>query len=469
MRQSLILLIIAISAAQTIADETNVTARTRNKTRSAALDAGNRAAFDGNTNIMLRPGLIADRLHRTVRITAETIRLDAGKPVEFPLISEDSGKDYEALAISFALPSDVHAALEFIGIPPGKPVNPYASRFWPRGEPVNITFIYDEPAGSSNITRTVPAAQLIADTRTRKPIPDEGFIFTGSELTPPVDPSSGTSLVYAADVFSPNCIAAVYNERTTVLDVPRRVAQHEVYSFLVPNPDRILPPATFATVTLEPRHKDGHLRVTDLTLALHSLGEDGSAAVWTVTLGKDTERGAGLDALTAHLTRLAAADRDLYVALQPDDAMTIDAMRRLALFIESLEDRALIRIEPPPAGHPYYKTFLPNEKHRERAERPTQPWELYLRACGTGATGELVYVDEQWANDGKPSTYTEVRHPARGPDALPDLLQKHDAPAVVLIFAESDLTYGALRRFIAPLLERKMIVYVFSNRNPAPR
>lgn len=463
MRTSLLIIIATFSVAlSSVALETD-DARARNKTRSNARDATNQLVFANNTNIFLRPGLLADRLRHTVTIDAETIRLDLNAPVEFPLISADSGKDYEALAVSFASPSDIHAALEFIGIPAGKTVSPGASRFWSRGEPVNMLLTYQEPAGTSNIARTVPATQLIVDTRTRKPLPDNAFIFTGSERVPPPDPTNGTNLIYAADVFSPNCIASVYNESSTVLDVPRRVTQNEVYSFLVSNPDLRLPAATLATVSLTPQYTNGHLRVTDLTLGIHSLG-DGGAASWTISFGKSVERGTNLNSLVSHLNQLAAGDRDLYVTLIPDDTLPLDALHRLALSIEPLEDRALIRIEPPPAGHPYYKTFLPAEKHRARAERPVQPWELYLTASGTGATGELVYVEEHWTNDGLPSTYTETRHPASGPNVLPELLLKHDAPAVVLVFASPDLTYGTIRHFLSSLLERRMIVYVFENR-----
>jgi hypothetical protein len=437
-------------------------ARPINKNRSAARDATNQLAFANNTNIFLRPGLIADRLLHTVTIAAETIRLDLNAPVEFPLISENSGKDYEALAVSFASPSDIHAALEFIGIPPGKAVNPGASRFWSRGEPVNMTFTYDEPAGTSSITRTVPATQLITDTRTRKPLPDEPFLFAGSERVPPPDPADGTNLIYAADVFSPNCIASVYNEASTVLDVPRRITQNEVYSFLVSNPDLRLPSASLATVTLTPQYTNGHRRVTDLTLGMHHLNNENTAS-WTLTLGKSVEHGTNVVALVSRLNQLAAGDRDLYVTLNPDDTLTLDALHRLAVLLEPLEDRALIHIEPPLPGHPYYKTFRPAEKHRNRSERPVQPWELYLTAAGTGATGELVHVEELWTDDGRPSTYKETRHPASGPGILPELLLKHDAPAVVLVFASPDLAYGTIRHFLAPLLDRRMIVYVFEN------
>ena len=468
MKLFLSLLLATLSTTLASAGATNAvapakdTAHSQNRTRAATQDTQYRAAFGHDPSKMLRPGLIADRTARTVQISAETIRLNPGDPVEFPLIATTSGKDYEALAISFAAPSDIHAALEFIGLPPGKTVSPDAMRFWPRGEPVTMTFTYDDLIGSSNITRTVSVAQLIIDTRTGKTIPDEGFLFTGSEW----DPAAGTGRVYAADVYTPNCIASLYNERFTVLDVPRRVAQSEVYTFLVPNPDLRLPATTFTTVTLEPRHKDGHRRVTDLTLRLGSstnMPLPETAMPWTISMGSSVEQGTGLDPLASSLTRLTAAGNDLYATIEPDDLLPLATIRRLALFVSSLESRALLRVEPPPSGHPYYKTFLPDEKHRDRAKRPAQPWELYLTDSGTGVTGELVHVEEEWSDDGSPSTYKETRHAAPGPDVLPALLLKHEAPAVVFVFTTPGLPYGVLRRFVAPLLERKMILYVFAD------
>lgn len=455
----------ALSLSQTNALDPDAL-RALNKNRSASQDAFHLNTFAHDTNFMIRPGLIADRLNRTVKVATETTSLTPGTPVEFALVAENSGKDYEALAVSFATPSDLHAALQFIGIPPGKPVNPGAMRFWPRGEPVDITLTYPETNVSPNATRTMPITQFLGDTRTRQAIPSKPFLFTGSEWVPSPGPSSSTALVYAADVFSPNGIISTYNDSSVVLDIPYQAVQNEVYTFLVPNPEFPLPANSFATVTFSPHHKNSHIQVTDITLLVGP--GSGTSTHWAVSLGKSTEQGEDLSSLTNHLRELSSGDHDLYVTLVPDDTLTLDVMHRFASFIETLDDRGFIRVEPPPPAHPYFKTFLPDEKHRKRANRPVQPWELHLFSAGTSAAGELVYVEEQWTNDGRPSTYKETRYPVGSPDLLPSLLTKHDAPAVVLIFAHPDTTYGTLRRFTTPLLARKMIVYVFTS-TPQPK
>jgi len=466
-RSCLLLILIAFAAAQA-ADNPAPTPRERNKARAAALDAANKAASSGNTNRMVRPGLLADRQQRTVRITAETIRLDLNKPAEFPLISENSGKDYEALAVSFAAPSDVHAALVFIGLTPGKGVDASATRFWPRGDRVRVTLEYETGSGTGGAV-TASVSRLVLDTRSGKPLPEEGFVFVGSAWVPPPEWEAGTGLVYAANVFSPNCIVSVYNELTTVLDVPRRSPKHEVYSFLVPNPEARLPDAALATVTLQPWDPVGWQRNVDLTLRAmpptNAAAGTPDAPAWVLECaGTPPSSGSGFADLTNSLAQRAGAGRDLLLTVEPDNAMTVDMLHRLASLVETIEDQGLVRVEPPPAGHPFYKTFLPEERHRQRAGRPVQPWELYLGHAGGTITGELVYVEEVWHNDNTPSTYNEKRHAVKEPGAIPALLAQHkDAPAVVLIFAAPTLAYGDLRRFMTPFLAANMIVYVFPN------
>ncbi len=462
-----ILLALTAATSAPAADSPGLTARRQNKARAGEFDAANKAlAVD--SNVWIRPGLIADRSRRRVRIAAETIRLDLNKPVEFPLISENSGKDYEALAVSFASPSDVHAALEFIGLKPGKGVDAAGARFWPKGERVRVLFEYEVRSGGSNKLQAVSASQLILDDRTGRTLPEDGFVFTGSEWVPPPASGGGTNRIYAADVFSPNCIVSVYNERTTVLDVPRRAAQHEVYTHLIPNPDMQLPDAGFVVVSMQPLDPPGHQRVMDIGLRVGSREDTGpetaAALPWTLAAPDIRETGNSMPEMTNVLARWIASARDPHVVIEPADTMTVADLRRLAGWLEKLEDQGWMRIDPPLAGHPYYKTFLPDERHRQRAGRPVQPWEVYVSQAGAGVTGQLVYVEEVWQEDDTTSSFGETRYPVGSAEDIPEALARHkDAPAVVLIFAESTLSYGTLRAFMAPFLKRNMIVYVFED------
>jgi hypothetical protein len=448
-------------------------ARESNAARSAELDARHTRDYGSNTQYLVRPGLLADRSRRTVVIQAESIRLGAGTAAEFPLIAENSGKDYEALAVSFAKPSAVHEALVFIGIPPGLGIDPARLRFWPKGERVRIVFHYTEQVDGKETKRAVPAAQLITDSRTGKPLPEAGFVFTGSSWAP-LPGSSATGLVYAADVFSPNSIVSVYNEPGTVLDVPRRLAQHEAYSYQIPNPDRILPAAQLIQVVMEAEGNNISPRVCDLTLKILP-GSD--APPPAASSPKYLIQGASVPASTnateseilEALKPIVTDHRDPFVTVQPDDHLTLASLRAAATLIDSLENEHEIRIEPPPPGHPYYRAFLPNEKHRQRSgRRSVQPWELFMGQKNGSVTGELVRVNEEWKGEDAAPIYHEQRFPMVSAVSLAGMIKTEDAPSVLLVFAPPDLSYGQLRQFISPVIEKGMILYVFLPPPPAP-
>ncbi len=439
--------------------------REANAAHADELYARDKEKYATNTSILVRRGLVADSIRKSIVVYAESIRLGAGSPAEFPMVAETSGKEYEALAVSFAKPSAIHEALVFIGVTPGMGTDSARQRFWPKGERIKITFHYTDWINGKAKARAVPAEQLVIDTRTGKALPETGFVFTGSSWIPAPD-SLQTGQVYAADVFSPNSIVSVYNESGTVLDVPRRVSQHEVYSFQVPNPDKNLPAAQFIQVIMEPERTDGRLRVCDLTLKI--VPRTGvspiPAAAFEYVLhepGLPSSSHTTFKDLENVFAGIATSGRDPFVSLQPDDNLSLVSLRTAASLIDSLENNGQVRIEPPPPGHLYYRAFLPDERHRERSGRPVQPWELYLCQNHGVVTGELVRLDEEWKGEDRQPIYHERRFAVASAEALAAALQQPDAPSVVLIFAPPDLPYGHLRRFIAPVVEKNMIAYIF--------
>mgnify|MGYP006303150745 CR=1 FL=1 len=64
------------------------------------------------------PYVLADLEAREVLVWGEDTGMIPGDPLEFFVIAENSGHDYEALMISYARPSDIHQALEKIGLVP---------------------------------------------------------------------------------------------------------------------------------------------------------------------------------------------------------------------------------------------------------------------------------------------------------------------------------------------------------------
>lgn len=435
------------------------TARAANAAQVERMFEQNRRQYGTNANYLVRLGLLADRVRKEIRISAESVKLNASDPVEFPLIARNSGKDYEALAVSFPNPSDIHDALVFIGMTPGHPVDAAACRFWPKGERVRMTFAYRD---AGNTQRVVRAERLVIDTRTGKTLPEDGFVFVGSSRIPAAD-SNTSATVYAADVYTPNAVAAVYNEPTTVLDVPRRATQTDVYSFQVPNPGLPLPNGQVIEVVLKPEGSNTAERIRDCVLRV----EPDPATPGEATLALTDSRGMPINTnlttggLSTTLDSLVAAGQDPYVTIIPGDLLSLSTLARVCGLIDNLENERGMRVEPPPRGHPFYKSFLPNERFRSRKERPIQPIELNLAGGTSSPTGTVTFITEEWAPETDTSIYHETNFPAASPLELDGLLGRKDAPSVLLVFAPPDLTYGALRSFVTPALNRRLILYVF--------
>jgi hypothetical protein len=124
-------------------------------------------------------------------------QLNAVYPIEviatYP--TPDGQKAHETV-VTFAKdirPGDIHAALQQLGLKPGKPAHG-------EGETAEgpVLRIYLELPGRDGKARCVPVEQLLTDTMTRKPLPAFTWHFTGSAARQP-DPEKN-DLVYGADV-----------------------------------------------------------------------------------------------------------------------------------------------------------------------------------------------------------------------------------------------------------------------------
>ena len=102
-------------------------------------------------------------------------------------------KAHETIVTIEALPSDVHKALEGLGLKPGKPIKGDAKEKV-AGPLVNV-FI-EVPDGGGG-WRKVPVERTLVDPRSNKPMPKVKWHFTGSVRTKP-DPAKDAT-VYGAD------------------------------------------------------------------------------------------------------------------------------------------------------------------------------------------------------------------------------------------------------------------------------
>ncbi len=421
--------------------------------------------YKGDADWLVLPGLLANRADKTVRLWARATSIGHGDPVEFLIIPQDSGKDYEAVAVSFARPSDVHRALEFIGLKPGRPVNYLANQYWPRGERVVATFEWadagpaDKPHDKPE-PRRVRGERIIFDIRAGKPLPETGFVFVGSHRI--TVPDSGKD-IYAADVSDSKSILSDYNERSTVLDVPRQAPQGAVYGSLKLNPECHFVSGQPVSIILSPLHRDLKPRVIDLSLkASIPGGANPQAGVYTLldSKGQPAADGRTLVHVLASFGKLAEEGFDPFVAISVDEATTLDSLNAFYKLVAGLDKAEGIRVDAPPDGHLYYRAFFANPEWRDRSKRLGRPWELHLIEKDRQVAGTLILpADEFNDNDGKGDLKFTVGSAEETAKVLAE--QSDRFSQSVYVFAPNTMTYGQLMAFIRPAMKTHPAVYVF--------
>ncbi len=415
------------------------------------------ARYADDDDTWVAPGVVARRTPPQVELWAEATGLSSDEPVEFILIGETSGHDYEAIAVSYARPSDVHAALVFIGMEPGAPFNPRARRFFPRGERVFATVEWTDEDGREH---KWSVEELIRDGRVQASMAREGFAFVGSQRIE-VDGRER----YAADVWEPQSILSIYNEPTTVLDRPGIVPQAAVYGFLHPYPDRQPAAGQWLRFRLEPEFTDGRRRVAELTLEakaevndypvhLQLLDAQGSTLHDDPTVGE----------VLRTLQELAAAERSPFLTLIWSEDLPLNELRDLIQVLAALEAQHLLFIEPPPdEAFLFHRAFLPQAEHRDPAQRPSQALELRLtHETDMGVAARIRDIKDVRERRDEPFVAAIEEFPVHTPEELPALLEEidHRLP-VLLVFAPATMTYGEAMTWVKPVLATLPTVYFF--------
>jgi len=386
-----------------------------------------------------------------IEIDAIATGIDDTDPVEFFLIPRTSGKDYEALAITSVKPSQIHDALVKLGMSPGKPTSAPARRFWPRGERVIMTFRWME--GDRRIERR--AEDLIIDAQTGAPLPQVGFVFTGSYVLPQ-DDGRGQDL-YAANVADPQSIASNYNEPGTVLDVPRRAPQGEMYGFQKRHPAYPLAKGQPITITLRPEMTDGSKRVIDLTLHVRA-NKDGTLTYELVTTsGKPRIRETGMPAVLSHISSLIDEGKDPFVQVTVAENLSVMDVRQAYGALVALEQSKGLRLEPPAPGELFYEAFFPDEAWREASNRVQSVVEIHLDATTHADNARLVVP----LIDGQTRTMSIVPH------ALAEALKSPETARTrtAFLFVTPDITYGEIQNWARPLMATHPVIYVFLSRH----
>jgi len=435
-----------------------------------AIDTFNRTNLERyaeNPEMLVRPGLLADRKGRVIHIPASSTGIGKHDPVEFLLIAPASGHDYEAFAVAYAKPSDVHAALQFIGLEPGRSVSfPYLA-FWPKGERVNVTISCRSASAWSG---RVAAETLVQNRRINASLPVSGFAFVGSRwITEP----DGTNRSYRADVVEPHAIISLYNETGTVLDLPRQVLQNDVYDSQFPNPHYLATTNDVFDFEIRPVRAPGEYRVRDLELRVSATAGQAPALkdlVFSLDAADDRQT-SGIPVANAPLpdvikvfSTIVSNDIDPYVSVHFADAVPIDIARQVSAVLAGVESEKGIRLEPPAEGQLYYKAFTPDERHRRREDRIAQPWELHVPAQGSTNRCFLVHIKEIWKDDQLRPDLEATDYPI---ETSADLRRALDTLGpglpVILVFAEPGVRHGELMRLLAPAMSTHGTVHVFTD------
>jgi hypothetical protein len=424
----------------------------------------NLKAHKGNPDVLVLPGLVADRKARRIDVLVECTGLKANETVEFLLVGQDSSHGYEALLWSMARPGDVHRALEFIGLKPGPPANPSLPRFVPDGDRVTLGVRDDGSA-------PVPIEQLVLDTETGRTLPEEGFVFAGSMTVPPQDGKG--PWVYAADVTDARSVASIFSDPAAVLDVPRRVDQSEAYGRQVVNPEAAFDGGKLLTVVISPAGPDGRPPARRLQLLVDcAAGATGTVCSLAETNGVRLAEASTLPPLLEKLATLRKpGDAPPCIALCFGGAAPLRDVGRACRVLAMMETMGLVRIVPPAADQIYHRAFTPDPAWLRPEERPSQPWELHLRRQDGKVAGEMAWQEALWSDDRPTPAYQRRAFAAATPG---DVRARLDAdrrereqsgrpalPAALLVYAPATLRYGDLLAFVRPALSTHGTVYVF--------
>jgi hypothetical protein len=399
-------------------------AHSANQARVDALDTSNRAAHSDNANILVLPGLIADKETREVRFMAEATGVGANEIIEFMVVGPGSSHDYESLAVSFAKASDINQALHFVGMPAGRAVNYGGLAFWPKGERVIVHVSpLDTPTNNAAVwADPVRIEDLIWLKEKGQPMDASGLVFTGSKMVPA--PDGSTNILFAADTTDPRAIISTYNEPQTLLDVPFQAGKGSVYASQIMRESHAMQKNTLLTFVMRPERERDNPRVLDLTLWVEADASGGHALANATFTLRDSKAQpqlgpTNLPAIVTHLAeQQSTAKRDPFITLAFSPDMPLVMARHLSQVFSELERRNGLRVEPPLQGHVYYKALMPPEHNRERDGRMQQPWELHMVQEEDTWRGNLVQIEEDYDATTATAVITPTSYPVASSDAL---------------------------------------------------
>jgi len=399
------------------------------------------AKFGDDPNYLVQRGLLADRKHQYIDLLAHASGANQDSRLDVILASLDS-ETTRHLARAEVTAAQLKAALEFIGLSPGHPIDVENLLYWPKGERVTVSFYWDG-RGIGRFENFAIAEHLLIDTKWNAELPELGFRFVGSSGSM----ETATELVTA------------YNSRNTLLEVSYTVNQNTVLERSSANPAYLFAPDQQMRVRLRPEYRGDRQRVRNYSLEVEAgAADDGARLPNLVTSlrvdNSDDVVSGGFEDVFVYLEKRVADGEEPFVQFQFSDAMLASSVRDVATFASQFLVEQQIRIEPT-RMEPYISAFLPNDAWRDpnRRGRVNQPLEIHTR--GDGTAGALFqYIDAG----------NTVRHPFNNLAELDEVL-KTEGPWQtdgVFLFVRPDTPYSQIRRIYDLVWKQYSNFYVFS-------
>ncbi|MFO7822155.1 MAG: YdjY domain-containing protein [Lentisphaeria bacterium] len=423
-------------------------------------DVANQEKYKNENDVLILPGLVANRKEKRVEVLTESTGVSGQDALEFLIVHTSSSHGYEALLWSYAKPSDIHKALEFIGLEAGGSRNPAELRFWGKGRKVTALL------QSDNGGYSIRLEDLIRNRREDDNIPEKGFIFTGSSIVP--TPNNSGLRGYAADLYDPHSIISAFNDPSAVLDVGWQMSKREAYSSYAPSTEYRLDAHDLYTLVLEPKNKDGDSGIRNLTL---SVQDPATSILKNSDTGKRIVPESTISAALEACRKMIANGLQPYVTLRFSKEMKLGQIQSICRGLRLLDRPGALRIEPPQKGRLYYRSFIPDKSWRDPANRRTQAWEIHLEKKNDKLTGTMVFHEPVWEEGSfEPEFNTHTFPVSNGEDVRKRLdkdaaerqqSDKRELPPVLMVYASANLNYGQLLDFLQPAMKTHNTVHLF--------
>lgn len=156
-----------------------------------------------------KTGVTVDAAKKSVSVDAKVAprKLEHLKGEQYPIEliaswGHPKGKKAHETVLTFdANPSEVHKALETVGLKPGKPAKGSAMKDGdpdPKAQGPEVNVFIEVPDGAGG-TKRLTLDKVLMDPKTKKAPPKMSFVFTGSAQTAP-DPNKPDDKKYGADL-----------------------------------------------------------------------------------------------------------------------------------------------------------------------------------------------------------------------------------------------------------------------------